>query len=1506
MLCIYNQSNDGSSILIDFSAINSFDVGPRDSFEDLICVLAQRDPPDDTSEYQANEGSGGDGGVEAIWLLANGAKIGYQAKYFLSLEEVQWRQIDNSVEQALTVHPELKRYIIAIPIDLTPDRGGASRGKSQRQKWDDRVDKWKSLANDKNIEFELWSATILKEKLLREENASLIKYWFGGDVLNSSWFEKHINVATRTLDNRFNPQEHVEVSIETMFDAIARGPKINERLEQAFSELLSTPVPYISFISPELTPDNDTFVTANNAWTELTGLKKNFPKKFSQAWSLTPARAALINLQDAVTKLHRQYIAVEQDSLDEINKRKLDTALIKLRKLSSSLYLLSELFEDSALQAESFQCALVYGPAGAGKSHILGQVAKERTERGLPTVLIIGQSLSDSTFWGQIGGLLGLEGRAANSVLDILNSAGERKGERTILLFDAINEGVGVKYWRQVLPEIITAIQRYPYLAAVFSCREEYVPYAIPSNLKNSFPKFMIRGFSKPSELEQAAIQYLDKKGIARPNTPWLSPEFSNPLFLKSASEALQAKGKTEFPRGLQGISELMALYLDALSWRTSAEGSNPADISQSIKKFVSLLAIQMADKGCDFIELAEAIQIADSCFYGRQPPGQNTWLQVLIESSLLRRDPPPYSNDIDPLNPPSELIRFAFQRFQDHLMAQSLASKIERDQVTEAFGSNGLLSFLFYGEEHEYFFKYEYAGLISALSTIYPEKLGIEFAVTLPNWTDLWDREHLLQEGFAESCKWRKTDAFSEKTKELLNRLDAVQPFGLLLEVSMTVDHPWNALFLHSRLKEWEMPERDSHWTRWVNWASHEEFNQVERIISWSLSSLNKSVDVNHLKLASLILAWSLSSSHMTVRDRATKALTNAFIHNLLIFDFLLEEMSECDDPYVTERLYAAAFGACCIDQSQARLSTYSHSVFTKIYLNHSPPTALLTRDYALGIIELAASKGALSSNVVLEQCYPPFNSKAPEFNLDKNDVEQIAEERGGKEIYRSASSEWGDYGKYSIPGRVSTFLSTPLDQPKPASKEDIKNAFFEEILAPYPERKKAIEEYHKIITLPYSIFTQLYQDTEQEKSANTTVSTKKEVRDKLEKLLTENEKYRLSKEYFRDDGGYEDFDTVSVQQCRLWITKRAYELGWTDKLFPNDGYRSRNSRHENDFERIGKKYQRIALDEIQARLADNFWVLEGWPEKPCIYRYSHHDFRRDIEPTILPETASHNVTSNQVNDWIAKPFLRLPDVAEDNLKKWPFEENPTNEMNQKLTRTDEQGKRWRVLYEYSCDRRKYPEPCPGEHGMRYEEFRFFYCVFLKLGTVSKFASFLETKQELDSHSLKPNDFTDGPYLREAYWRNTWDNEKLSEHLWGSPSECVFMNPVVNYHWERHLDKSLQNGFSSYMPQVWFANELGLSMLSNDHNNWVDSEGRIVIQTIKPFDHQTVVVIDEDILNSYAKKFKIEPVWLMIAERNTWPNGSNNESCWRRSEGVKWFNGVSWIKKSWNKDTNQ
>lgn len=1500
--------------MIDFSSINAFNNGngQRDSFEELMCVLARRNPPVSALEFQPNEGSGGDGGVEAIWLLANGKKIGYQAKFFLTLGDPQWRQIDESVQQALEVHPELQRYIIALPRDLTPDRGGKSKGKSERKKWDERVLKWKKLAATKsiNIEFELWSETTLKDMLLREENTSLIKHWFGGDVLNDKWFENQIDVAAQTLDDRFNPGDHVEVSIEGLFDTIARGPVISKRLRDAFTEIEKSVVPDIQLTSSENMPDADVLLKANSSWQKLVKLKSSFSQDCTKEWDIGLATTTLDLLLDAVWSLERKYASINKKDIDKDEQSTVERISRNLNALSSSCDSLKNVFRDPNFQAEKQKCAVLYGPAGAGKSHILGQIAKQRASEGLPTILVLGQSLSDNVFGEQVSGVLGLEGRKIDDILGNLNAAGERKGVRTIILFDAINEGVGAQYWRLNLPEIVSAIQKYSHLAAVFSCRDEYLSYAFPESLSEKLPKLFINGFSTPDELERAAIQYLDAKGIARPNTPWLSPEFSNPLFLKTASEALLAKGLTEFPRGLHGISQIMALYLEALSWRTGIKTESPDTISISIRKCLSLMADEMAKNGNDFVEIGDAEGIAEGSFKGRTPPDGKTWLQVLIETSVFRRDPPPYSKDNDPFDPPSELVRFSFQRFQDHLMAKSLVSKIVPNHISAVFDDGGPLNFLFYDGIPDNGFRYEYAGLLSSLSTLYPEKLELEFAKTLPNWERHWERNQSLQESFGESFKWRSSDAFSESTRELLNRLDDhyVDALGLLLEVSVTVDHPFNALLLHSRLKQFQMPERDSHWTHWINWASREEFNQVERIVSWALSIRGRSKDIKHLELASVVLAWALSSSHQTLRDRSTKALTTLFLENSSIFNFVLEKMHDCDDPYVLERLYAAAFGACCIDQSPERLDNYSREIFAKVFSNKQPPVALLTRDYALGVIELADSKGNLSSDINLDDCYHPLGSDAPIFGLTEDEVDKIAEESGSKEIFNSASSEWGDFGKDTIPGRVSCFLTTQLDQVKPISKQELKRIFVEEVISSSPVRVEALKNFDKISSLfrQVSFFQFNISDDQEVTDEKKTDLAKQEAeaRLQLERLLDKDELKRLTADYFQDGSDHEEFRKIDIQQCRLWITKRAYDLGWNAKLFPRDGYGISYSRHDNDFECIGTKYQRIALDEIQARLADNFWVLQNWPEEASIYRYSNHDYRRDLEPTILPSDVQCANQNTSIEDWIIEPIVKLPDVAENDLRQWPFEENPTLSMLDKLVRIDGKGQRWLVLYEFNIDKQKYEGPKRGMHGMRYEEFRFFYCVFVKQGKAKELAEFLSNSGSLDVSSFQPRDFTDGPYLREAYWRSTWETEKFSDHLWKAPEDCEFAIPVTNYYWESHLDKSLPEGFSNYMPQKWFADELGLSMSEKGPHVWSDKSQNVVIQAHKSLEDQKAVVIKEEILQAYADQFRLEPVWLMIAERNTWPNGNNNESCWRRSEGVMWFEDGDWKKIGWNKDT--
>ncbi|APR65967.1 hypothetical protein CN03_02915 [Thalassolituus oleivorans] len=954
-----------------------------------------------------------------------------------------------------------------------------------------------------------------------------------------------------------------------------------------------------------------------------------------------------------------------------------------------------------------------------------------------------------------------------------------------------------------------------------------------------------------------------------------------------------------------------MALYIDALSWRAGINTENPNTISTSIRKCLSLIADEMAKNGNDFVEIEDAETITEGGFKGRNPPDGKTWLQVLIETSVFRRDPPPYSNDIDPFYPPSELVRFSFQRFQDHLMAKSLVSKVVPNQINAAFDDGGPLNFLFYDGIPENGFRYEYAGLLSSLSTLYPEKFKLEFAKTLPNWEQHWERNQSLQESFVESFKWRCTDAFSEATQELLNRLDGhnVESLGLLLEVSMTVNHPFNALLLHSHLKQLKMPERDSYWTNWVNWASLEEFNQIERIVSWSLSIRGRSTDTKHLELASLVLAWALSSSHQKLRDRSTKALTTLFLENSSIFNFVLEQMHDCDDPYVIERLYAAAFGACCIDQSSERLGNYSHAIFAKVFSNKQPPVALLTRDYALGVIELTDSKGILSSDINLDDCYHPLGSDAPVFDLTEHEVEKIAKKVGDQQILSSASSEWGDYGKYSIPGRVNSFLTTPLNLPKPISQNELKRIFVAEVISPYPERVEALEKINEFNRLSANKFFNLLKsgafDEGYEKISTLDNKRKIGARLHLESLLNEDELARLSEVYFRDGRGHEEFDSIDVQQCRLWITKRAYELGWNSTLFPMDGQARNYSRYDNEIERIGKKYQRIALDEIQARLADNFWALQGWSEEPCVYRYSNHDFRRNIEPTILPNDMQFTGQNTNTKDWIIEPIVKLPEVDENNLRQWPFEEDPTLSMRDKLIKINIKGQHWLVLHEFNIDKKKYDGPKQGLHGMRYEEFRFFYCVFLKQGKAKELANFLSTKCSLDVSSFRPIDFTDGPYLREVYWRNTWESEKFSEPLWESPEGCEFAVPVANYCWESHLDKSLPNGFSVYLPQKWFADELGISMSEKEPHIWLDKSQNVIVQAHQTIENRTAIVIKEETLLAYTRDFELEPVWLMIAERNTWPNGNNSGSCWRRSEGVMWLENGVWKESGWNKDTD-
>lgn len=1518
--------------MLDFDKINDFGNGRRESFESLLRILAYREKPIDGIDFQPNDGRGGDGGVEALWITSDRRKIGYQAKYFKSLGEPQLKQMYSSFEKAITTHSELKKYIFAIPFDLMPNRGSKVRGKSQKEKWDERVVEWEAFANRQGIdlEIELWTKTFITDMLLREENSGLLRHWFKEEALHEAWFCRKVNSAIKRLGDRYNPEDHISVDIEALFDAIARGPFTSEKIVSAFEKLGKARVPRIEFKDTDAALVKSTLEEASEAWNDLSKLAKNFSQDLLSSWPVFVAQEKLSALDNSTSKLDEHYRIVQQELQKEVKQRKpveVESRSLKvirndLRALSAACYNLGKILGNRYIAAEESRCCLVHGIAGSGKSHLLAHVAEKRTKHGVPTILLLGQDYSDAPFWFQTGKLLGLRGESSEDILGTLNAVGLRKQQRIFLLFDAINEGIGVQYWRSQIPDLINDLKNYSHVAMIFSCREEYLPNDLHKDTFSGLTDYYVPGFSSPEERNDAAIQYLNRNYIESASTPWSKPEFGNPLYLKIVGEALDNNVVSKFPSGLQGTSEILSLYLNALSDRLEASLKNAEGISRDIKLAARRVAVKMAKSGSDFLDMDNASRIVNECFSTRRPPDGKNWLQVLREVSLLRFDESPSQGNSDPMESPYLLVRFTFQRLQDHLMATSLTKKIQKGHETKAFAKNGPLSFLLMESQNGNEINYRFAGLVGELSTIFPEKYGIEFAMTLPDWRRTWENDRIVQEGFAESIKWRKTDAFSEKTLDLLNSLDEYQvdTIRLLIEVSMNVNHPYNALLLHRNLRKWGMPERDIVWTWWVNQEALDEHSQIERIVSWALDLLDRPADIEHLKLASIVLTWCLSSSYMTLRDRATKALTTIFLSESSVFKFVVQKTYDCDDPYVIERLYAAAFGACCLDPTHDRISSYSELIYELVFADGKPPVGLLARDYALGVIELAESKGALSNKVHLSNCYHPFSSEPPTFNLKKEKVEKIAKRVGDKRIFWSASSEAGDYGKYSIPGRVRNFLTAPVGEPRPLTENELKEQFLADVIEPFQERVAALNDLETLMKAERRPQFQNYLrenalkklrimlengdlDEKVKKLLDQHAEKKKRTRAALEQYLSADEQKRLSSEYLREGKSNQKDGRISVEQCRLWVTKRAYELGWTAERFPEDQTGAGYVPRQSDLERIGKKYQRIALDELQARLADNFWTFQDDSDIPTIYRYSDHEFRRNIEPTILPTTSRHGESCRNEMNWVRQPKVSLPQVDENDLVKWPFQEDPTASLKSKIFRTDQNGKKWLVLYEFSLDTQKHDDPYPGEHGTRYEEFRFIYCVLTRLGKSTELVKHLCRKKSLDVSSFKPREFADGPYLLEAHWRDTWQSQKFSKRIWGIPEDLELAIPVADYHWESHLDKTLPEGFSRHLPHKWFADELGLKMADRNANLWMNSNDDPVLISVYESEGRSTVVIDEKTFVDYASQFNMEPVWIMIAERSAWPSGGNDSFKGRRAEAVAWYDNNKLIKRGWKRD---
>lgn len=1497
--------------MIDFARIHPFQNGQRHSFEELVCQLASREAFPEDSFFRRVEGAGGDGGVEAYWTKPNGVKTGYQAKYFLRSGEIDWSQVDKSVLQALDTHPELERYIIAFACDLT-DKTSRRKGKPGWDQWNDRVAHWKKEAASRgisDIEFVPWPQNELLSRLLSGSAAGIREYFFGDIVMSPDWFQRNLEEAIFALDERFHPEDHVDVSIQKLFSVISRDAAFVAELVSAYTNIEKCQTPSNSVSTLSKKPDQkliDDLEAKRAAFLRIGSEIHVTPENDLnvEKW-LELVNALLVEVRE-LQNWYWEYSADlptnHADAYEVHNSRK------ACQKLEDAVQHFIDVPASAYRSSESKRVAFIKGAAGSGKSHVMANCVQNAIRDGKPAILFLGQRFSDAEVWTQLSQFMGMGGKTPEQILGALNAAGQAAGVRALLCIDAVNEGSGSRFWRNNLASLIGKLSAYKYISCVISCRNEYFELAIPASMQSTYPIFEVRGFVTPNEQLNAARMYLDKRGIARPSTPWLSPEFINPLFLRSVCVALSQDGKSEFPPGLTGTRKILDYYLESMGRTLTMSEESAFSLVSRLRNSVHAVAKAMVTSQADYLGIDDCEAVISDKFGSARPKNESSWLAIFLRNGLLRKDPSPQAVLGDDVSG-EEVIRFSFQRFQDFLMAEIVLDGLTSD--AGLFEEGGLLNFCINDEE----LSWAWRGLIDALAVALPEMLGVELVDSLPGGYKRWWQEWSIQQSFVESVYWRSHEAFSERTLVLLNHLDAYTSdttLNVLLKVAVSTGHPWNAEFLHKNLSRRKMPDRDVLWASWLHGETADPSSNVGMLIEWCSSGQAPQTNSDNQFLAALVLCWFFAASNRPVRDRATKALTTLFLVNEKLFPNLLERFANIDDLYILERLLAAAYGACCIDPSATRLLSYANEVHKLVFAGGAPPLGILLRDYAYGIVEIAASKAALPASFPISECTPPYESKQLRLGVSEKRLEEIVKKAGGEEIYHSATSFMGDFASYEIEPRIRPFIKVPLSSSPKLTPEQKLNLFEDEVVGT-DKRRIAAFEHLKEVSNPYSYGIKVLSfgaGSEAKPSEESIRKWEQDVNTAQTNFLqcledVEIERFHLEAvpalsrrgDRNKEQKGF-DFEAI-----KRWIAYRAYKLGWTKKRFPHDSsHGGRHSRERPTVERIGKKYQWLALDELLCRMADHYWICGEFRDLPKQYTNPLDlGFERDIDVTLLDDSKRHDKVSTVENAWVFEPRICLDDVPEDKLTAWPFEKEPSDGLRELPYRTDPDGNRWVVLYEHQSVTEKYENGRTGEHSMRIQEFRFFAPVLVHRKDARAIVKKIEAKGDVDILWTSSSE-TDTAYLLEAPWRNTWRQDKW-RYSWRLPDGVPYAELVTSYHWESHLDASLPEGFTTHLPSAWLANELGLRPDLDRIGVWLNGDDEDAFCEMRGNEGGTVCLLKED---EFEKIAGTDYTFLaqFIAERNAWPGGSNRHAAWRRSEGVCWRDGRGINALSWSKDT--
>ena len=1454
------------------------------AFEALCCQLAENHPAPAGSRF-TRKGTP-DGGVECFWQLPDGSEWAWQAKFFLSPPDSgQWGQLDESVRTALARHPHLARYFICLPMDR-PDARIASQ-QSMLDRWNERVQRWKEWAAEQGryVEFEYWGDHELLSRLSQEEHRGRQKFWFQEELLSERWLQQKWQEAHRSAGERYTPEVHVPLPIANPLEALGRTAAFSSWLSEIYghySRIGSARTAVSKLQCPlEQATVRETLTTAEETWKEVEARPDELIPWNKVKEAFEQAAAMMDSVTDSLRKVAQAWREENPQASGYGNP--FSEALNNASSSAYGLRHLAELADSQRAQASNAVAICIAGEAGTGKTHLLCDMAKARLQSGTPTVLLMGEQFAAPDPLQEIPYLLGLD-ITFEEFLGALSAVAQARGRRALLMIDALNESRDRSRWQRRFMSLLTRVEQYPWVRLVVSVRTTYEDLVIP---KEAWQHGLVRveheGFG--DETYEATRRYFNAYGIQQPTVPMLNPEFRNPLFLKLFCKGLKAKGLHIIPLGLEGITAIFRFLIDAINERLAQPDRldfDPRDqlVWQAVQRIAQALVVGHGR----FLPLTEVkallADLLPSTGYER-----SLFRQLVAEGLLVENRYQDWENGIQ-----VEGVRFSYERLTEHLIAQHLLNThLNAERPKETFRRNGPFRQYLHSERS----CYRYRGVIEALSIQIPERIDRELIELTPHLA----RHRVLCEAFIASLTLRRPDAIKpRKFINIANRyvLRWRDLDGDLLDALLTVAahprHVLNADFLHRLLMRRTMPDRDAWWSVFL-FGRYGNEDAVDRLIDWAWHPADKAhVEDEAIRLAGTALAWFMTCSHRFLRDRATKAMVNILGGRLDIVAQLLQQFHGVNDLYVTERLYAVAYGCAMRSRDQSGLQSLAQKVYDLVFREGEPPVHILLRDYARGVIEVALAQ-SLPVDVNTVQLRPPYRStwirNIPTVEDIKEWESEAENDKWGSKsaIIDSVSHKMWDFSNYVV-GKASSFqwTSRPLYGPYLPTHKEVCQTFE----ASLTKRQRAafiqltniranvkhikfmrgLPVYVDEIPISHSTDEQLDDGLRhfEEHFARTLGKQKRGVFEREIAHYLDSPRQSQTEEL--------DFDLAAGKR---WMVKRVFDLGWTVERFGEfdrmAGYRD-SGRAAKKAERMGKKYQWLAYHEFLARVADNFEYRADAVTRWNTGAHQKYDgpwqmWLRDIDPSwVIPTARTEGF--RPCSCWWNPVSIKGWGEEMSHLE-WLQSEESVPDLTPLFDVVDVQGKRWINLHGSF-----HYEPEHGKaHGINRQLWVLVNAYILRKEDLEVLYSWATQQRYMsrwmpepyESHHTFIGEYPWSHAAREQFFFPESEWRTICEDRNPPPVEVLV--PAADYNKaSSDFDCSVEERASATLPTAWLFRHLGLVWHGRE-GEYHDVQGRLVTQD--PSVHTSgpsALLIERDSLMNLLEREGMALIWTVLGEK--------------------------------------